>query len=202
SRVESSTTTYSPPKTRSRSRSRSSGEVEARKPTRPKLTPITGTLLPSNCASVRSIVPSPPSATTISASSGSSTTVTPTRSPTARTRWTASSTSTRPCVTTAAVLTGRDRCSDPLVEVIGKRRVVGLREMEEELPVALRAGKTGVYGVDDACPPAERCLGDLTQDAGTNGGVSDDAALAHILAPGLELRLHEHDGLPARRGEA
>ena len=60
----------------------------------------------------------------------------------ARTRSTASSTSTRPCVTTAAVLTGRDRCIDPLVEVIGKRRVVGLREMKEELPVALRAGKT------------------------------------------------------------
>ena len=78
---------------------------------------------------------------------------------------TASSTSTRPCVTTAAVLTGRDRCVDPLVEVIGKRRVVGLREVEEELPVALRAGKPGVYDADDARPPAKRRVGDLAQDA-------------------------------------
>ena len=58
-------------------------------------------------------------------------------------------------------LTGRDRCVDSLVEVIGKRRVVGLREVEEELPVALRPGKPGVYDADDARPPAERRLGDL-----------------------------------------
>ena len=41
-----------------------------RKPTRPKLTPITGTPVPRNVRSARSIVPSPPSTTTRSASAG------------------------------------------------------------------------------------------------------------------------------------
>ena len=42
----------SPAKTRRRSSSRPSGAIEARKPTRPKLTPITGTSVPSSRASV------------------------------------------------------------------------------------------------------------------------------------------------------
>ena len=62
-------------------------------------------------------------------------------------------------------------------------------------------GETGVYDADDARPPPERRLRDLAQDARADGRVADDAALADVLAPGLELRLHEHDRLPARRGE-
>src|SRR2546421_1268746 len=201
SRVGSSTAKYSPSNTRSRPRSRSPGEIEARKPTRPKFTPITGTPLPSSSASVRSIVPSPPSATTSSASRGSSTSCTPARSATARTRSTASFTSTRPCVTTAAVLTSRERCIDPLFEVIGKRRVVGVREVEEELPVALGARKPGVYDSGGARPPGKRSGGDLAQHPGAHGRVADDAALADVAAPRLELGLHEHDRLPARRCE-
>src|SRR5205807_1586755 len=77
-------------------------------------------------------------------------------SATARTRSTPWPTSFGPCVTTAAVLTGRDRCVDSLVEVIWKRRVAGLREVEEELPVPLRSGEPGVYDVDDRRPPSER----------------------------------------------
>src|SRR3954454_22922172 len=141
--------------------------MEARKPTRPKLTPITGTPLPSRRASVRRIVPSPPRATARSASRGSSTTSTPAPSATWRTRATASFTSTRPCATIATVLTGCDCCCDSLVEVIGKGRVVRLHEMEEELPVPLRAGKTGVYDADDARPPAEGRSRDLAQHAYT-----------------------------------
>src|SRR3989440_1505326 len=199
SSVGSSTDTYSPLKTRSRSRSRFSGEIDARKPTRPKFTPITGTPLPSSSVSVRSIVPSPPSATTSSASRGSSTSSTPVRSATARTRSTASPTSWRPCVTIAAVLTGRERCVDPLVEVIGKRRMVGLHEVEEELPVALGARKPGVYDPGSARPPGKRRGGDLAQHPGAHGRVADDAALADVAAPRLELGLHEHDRLPAPR---
>src|SRR5436190_2853079 len=205
SSVGSSTTRYSPAKTRGSCRSSSSGPLDAREPTRPKLIPITGTSLPSRRASVRNIVPSPPSATASSAARGSpssSSSVTPAASATARTRSTASSTSTRPCVTRAARLTGRDCCVDPLVEVIGKRRVVGLHDVEEELPVALRPGETGVYDAGHACPPVEGRLGDLPHDAGADDGVADDAALAHVGPPGLELRLHEHEGLPAAGGEA
>src|SRR5690242_102510 len=190
SSVGSSTTAYSPEKTRARSCSSASGAIDARKPTRPKLTPITGTSLPSSFARVRRIVPSPPTATARSASRGSSTSATPPEAATASTRSTALCTSFEPCVTTAAVLTGRDRCVDPLVEVIGKRRVVGLREVEEELPVALRAGESGVYDVPHARPPTERCSGDLAQHTRTHPGVAHDAALAHVAPPRLELRLH------------
>src|SRR5919201_6098449 len=173
--------------------------MEAKKPTLPKLTPITGTSEPRSFASVRSIVPSPPSATASSALRGSSTSVTPARSATALARSTAPCTSMRPCVTRAAVLTGRDRCVDPLVEVIGKRRVVGLREVEKELPVALRAGETGVYDSDDVRSEADRGLRHLAQDACVHGWIPDDSSLPDVGAPRLELRLDEHDRLPAPR---
>src|SRR3954463_1140894 len=176
--------------------------MEARKPTRPKLAPITGTPLPSRCASVRRIVPSPPSATARSASRGSSTTFTPTVSATWRTRSTASFTSTRPCATIATELTGCDCCCDSLVEVIGKGRVVRLHEMEEELPVPFRAGKSGVYDAEDARPPAERSVRDFAQHARPRLGLAHDASLPDVRPPRLELRLHEHDGLPARCSES
>src|SRR3954471_5964346 len=199
--VGSSRIVYSPARTRPRSRSRFAGSIDARKPTRPKLTPITGTSLPSSFVSVRRIVPSPPSAITRSASRGSSTTDAFARSASDRTVSSASLTSTRPCVTTATASTGRDRCVDSLVEVIGKGRLVGLQEMEEKLPVALRPGETGVYDGEDARPPCRRLLGDFADDSGPDRGVADDTALADIRAARLELRLHEHDGLPAGRGD-
>src|SRR4051812_12944028 len=199
--VGSSTIVYSPASTRPRSRSRFTGSIEARKPTRPKLTPITGTSLPRSFVSVRRIVPSPPSAITRSASRGSSTTDAPACSASERTLASATLTSTRPCVTTATALTGRDRCVDSLVEVIGEARLIGLQEMEEELPVAFRPGETRVYDGEDARPPGRRFLGDLTDDAGADVRVADDAALADIRATRLELRLDEHNGLPTRRSE-
>ena len=74
--------------------------------------------------------------------------------------------------------------------------------MEEELPVSLRPGEPGVY---DAAtmrapqPSAASATSRRTRRA--HGRVADDAALADVGAAGLELRLHEHDRLPAGRGE-
>src|SRR3954447_12209984 len=196
--VGSSMIVNSPASTRPRARSRFAGSIDARKPTRPKFTPITGTSLPRSFVSVRRIVPSPPSAITRSASRGSTTTDAPACSASDRTVSSAALTSTRPCVTTATALTGRDRCVDSLVEVIGEGRLVGLEEREEKLPVALRTGETRVYDGEDARPPRRRFLGDLSDDPGANCGVADDAALADIRSACLELRLHEDHGLPAR----
>ena len=183
-------------------RSRSSGRIDARKPTRPKLTPITGHVAAEQ---LRERAQHRPVAAEHDGDLRLAGVVDEPRRPrcvaTSRTRPTAASTSTRPCVTTAAVLTGRDRCVDPLVEVIGKRRVVGLREVEEELPVALRAGEPGVYDADDACPPAERSRRRSRAARARERRVADDAALADVRAAGLELRLDEHDRLPAGRGE-
>ena len=71
SSVGSSTTSSSPRNARVRPTSSSSGCIELRNPTRPKLTPITGMPVPRNVRSARSIVPSPPRTTTRSASPGS-----------------------------------------------------------------------------------------------------------------------------------
>src|SRR5438270_8043923 len=164
---------------------------------------MTGVLLPSSRASVRSMVPSPPSAIAIWASRGSASSsrrVTPARDATPRTRSTASCTSIRPCVTSAAVSTGCDGCIDPVVEVIGKRRVVGLHEVEEKLPVALRAREPGVYDGGRPGPPVEGADGDLAGDAGADGRGADDPALADGAAARLELRLDEDDRLPAGCG--
>ena len=73
--------------------------------------------------------------------------------------------------------------------------------MEEDLPVALRAGQSRVYDAGDARLPAERGLGDLAHDASPHVVVAHDAALSHVRAAGLELRLDEHDRLPAGRAE-
>src|SRR5690242_18214724 len=126
--------------------------------------PITGTPVPSSRASVRRIVPSPPTATASWARSGSSTSSTPEPSATARTRSTAPRTSTRPCATTAAVSTG-ECVLDSLVEVIGKRRLLGLHEVEEDLPVPLRPREPRVYDAADARLPRQRSLRRLAHDA-------------------------------------
>src|SRR5437660_7978216 len=162
--------------------------------------PITGTPVPSSRASVRRMVPSPPTATTSCARSGSSTSSTPARPATARTRSTASRTSMRPCATTAAVSTG-ECLLDPFVEVIGKRRLFGVHEVKEDLPVPLRPREPRVYDAADARPPRKSRHRHLAYDPSPHLGVAHDASLADVGAAGLELRLHEHDGLPARRAE-
>src|ERR1700752_4721249 len=141
--------------------------------------PITGTPVPSSRASVRRIVPSPPTATASCARSGSSTSSTPAWPATARTRSTASRTSTRPCATTAAVSTG-ECLLDPLVEVIGKRGLLGGCELEEDLPVPLRPREPRVYDAAHARSPGQRRLGDLADDAPPHLVVAHDASLPHV----------------------
>ena len=67
SSVGSSTTSYSPAKTRPSPASRSRRPIELRNPTRPKLTPMTGTPVPRKRVSARRTVPSPPRTTARSA---------------------------------------------------------------------------------------------------------------------------------------
>src|ERR671939_1346367 len=217
SRVGSSTTTKSPENARPSPSSSSSGCIEARKPTRPKLTPITGTRVPRNRVSARSIVPSPPSTTARSALAGSPSALG--RSCFARsssgkrssTPCSAASSSSRPsagpivsglpCVTTAARRTRLPDCAvDPGVELIWPLRPLAVHEVEEELAVPLRAGQAGVYDARGLGLTGERGLGCLAEHAPVHLGVADDA-FSHLLAPRLELRLDEHHGLPPRRGE-
>ncbi len=49
-----------------------------------------------------------------------------------------------------------------------------------------------------ACPSQpEGRGGDVAEDPPVHLGVADDAAVRHVGLPGLELRLHEHEGVPA-----
>ena len=59
-----------------------------------------------------------------------------------------------PCVTTAARLTRLpDGVGDPAVDVIGIRFAGSMLEVDEELPVSLRAGQPGVYDSDRHATP-------------------------------------------------
>ena len=75
-------------------------------------------------------------------------------------------------------------------------------EVEEELTVSLRAGQTRVYDAGRLRIPLQGRLGDLSRHSRARLVRGDDAALADLAAAGLELRLDEHDGLPARRRRA
>src|SRR5207248_9840660 len=166
----------------------------------------------------RSIVPSPPSTTARSAvfrspstlarwrfsrSSSGKTSSTPCSPASASSRPSAGPiVSGFPCVTTAARRTRLPDCVvDPGVELIWPLRPLAVHEVEEELAVPLRAGQPGVYDARGLGLPRERGLGDLAQHAAVHLRVADDAALADLGAPRLELRLDEHDGLPSRGRE-
>jgi aminoglycoside 6'-N-acetyltransferase len=79
-------------------------------------------------------------------------------------------------------------------------RAGSLDEVEEELTVAFRSRQTRVYDPGRLCSPGERGLGHLPGDSAPGSPIADDAP-ADVLAAGLELRLHEHDSVPTRRGE-
>src|SRR6476659_682735 len=210
----SSTSSSSPANARRRPSSSESASIEVRKPTRPRFTPSTGTPLPRKRRSARSIVPSPPSTTARSAvamsapppspcfaasSSGSSSSIW--SSATARSCSSASPlVSGRPCVITATRLISGSGVGDPVFELIGILRPLALDEMQEELAVPLRAGQAGVYDADHLCPPLRRVASHLAQHAPPDVRVADDAA-GSLGATRLELRLHEHDRLPPRRGQ-
>jgi aminoglycoside 6'-N-acetyltransferase len=79
-------------------------------------------------------------------------------------------------------------------------RAGSLDEVEEELTVAFRSRQTRVYDPGRLCSPGERGLGHLPGDSAPGSRIADDAP-ADVLAAGFELRLHEHDSVPTRRGE-
>src|SRR3989475_4213309 len=107
-----------------------------------------------------------------------------------------------PCVTTAARATRplADGIVDPAVDLIGQHGVRTVREMEKELPVPLRPREPGVYDADDGSPPARRRLCDGPERPPVDVRVAHDT-LRRVRSTGLELRLHEHNGLPALLGE-
>jgi hypothetical protein len=72
--------------------------------------------------------------------------------------------------------------------------------VEEELTVAFRSRQARVYDPRGLRPPRQRRLGQLADDAAPRPGIADDPA-ASLAAARLELRLHEHDRLPARASQ-
>src|SRR2546429_6566784 len=141
------------------------------------------------------MVPSPPRTTAMSAGCSPSTSSTPSRSARRCTCSTADCRSAgRPCVMTAARLT--DGIGDPSLEVGWERWSLVVDEVEDELMVSLRARQARVYDASRLGPAREQPLGDLAHDATPDFGVSHDA-LRRVGAAGFELRLHEHERLPA-----
>src|SRR5262245_30754322 len=215
SRVGSSTTSYSPAKTRPSPSSSSRLPIELRKPTRPKLTPITGTPLPRKRASARSTVPSPPRTTAMSAACSSAAS-TPcfcasSSESTSSTPWSCATACRRakpapiwpgfPWVTTAARATRLpDGIGDPALSVIGVRFAGSVSKMDEELPVPLGAGQPGVYDPDGRRTPRARRFDDPSEHVSLHRGVTDDA-LRDLATACFELRLDEDERLPPRRGE-
>src|SRR5439155_25261491 len=120
----------------------------------------------------RSIVPSPPSTTTMSASS-LSTSSTPHRSATERSCVSAPPTPSRSIVITAARLT--DGIGDPPVEVGRPLGVLAVDEVEDKLTVSLRAGKPRVYDALRLRPVHEQSVGDLADHAALHGRIAHDA---------------------------
>src|SRR6185295_5392710 len=153
----------------------SSGCIDARKPKRPKLTPMTGAR-PRNSWNARSIVPSPPSTTT--RSGWSCVISTPAARATSCTRAIGSSKPLRLRTKTFARLTGSPNgCGDPAVDVVGKSRLLSLDEMEDELPVSLRAGQARVYDPDRLASPAQGRVDDLAHDPSLHLRVAHNALL-------------------------
>src|SRR5262249_41926424 len=103
-----------------------------------------------------------------------------------------------PCVITAARRTALpDRSGDPGVDVVEKVRPLTVDEMEEHFPVAFWPRQARVYDPHRLRLPLQGCVGELAHDAPPDFDITHHAAL-HLTASRLELRLHEHDGLPTR----
>ena len=99
---------------------------------------------------------------------------------------------------TASRLTGLPDCiGDPGVELRAELGAWALDEVEEELTIAFRSRQARVYDPGRLCPPGECGFGHLSGDPPPGVRIAHDST-ADVLAAGLELRLHEHDGLPAR----
>src|SRR5262249_45327365 len=187
----------SPANARSRPASSSSASIDVRKPTRPKLTPITGTPVPRKRWNARSIEPSPPSVTARSGRPSSAVTSTPLASARRSTRETASATpGSWLCVTIA--MRSTNGIDDPRVEPGGESGLGFLDEVEEELTVAFRSRQARVYDPGGLRPPDQGLDGELADDPPPRLEIPDDSP-ARLAAARLELRLHEHDCPPPRR---
>jgi hypothetical protein len=75
-------------------------------------------------------------------------------------------------------------------------RLLAVGQVDEELPVPLRPRKSGVYDADEPRSQAGKRLGNAVQDRAVHVGVAHDS-LWRLRSAGLELRLHEHERLPA-----
>ena len=164
--------------------SSSSASTLVRKPTRPKLTPNTGTSVPRNVRSARSIVPSPPRTIATSGSSVGLDQLDARLAPRlARTRSRASPiVAGLPCVTTAA---RRDRAQPTAASIRASSTLRGagpVRQVEEELAVALRPGQARVGHAAHVRVPGGRRVHELAQHAAVHLRVADDAALADVRA--------------------
>ena len=91
---------------------------------------------------------------------------------------------------------------DALVDVIEEHGVGAVDQMDEELPVALRSGQSGVYDADRRPTPLQSGVDDLPKHATMDVRVPDDAAAPNLALAGLELRLDEHDRIPTGREQA
>src|SRR5579862_4519160 len=132
--------------------------------------------VPWKRASARSIVPSPPSTTArsaLQAASSSNTSSTFAACATASRRAIAGAMVVAlACVTTATTLT--DGSVDPSVEIGGEGGVVGMDEMEDELPVALRPRQARVYDAAGLCLRREQRRCHLPHDPALDCRVAHD----------------------------
>src|SRR5258708_5778957 len=104
----------------------------------------------------------------------SSTSCTPRRAASARTRPRASSTSAgTACVITAAVLT-TDGLGDPAIEVGGEPWAGPVDEVDDVLMVSLGAGQSRVYDAARLAPGLRECLHDRAHNSAPHSRVADD----------------------------
>src|SRR6478735_8516134 len=82
----------------------------------------------------------------------------------------------RPCRTTAARVTRSADCNvDPAVELIRVCRLPAVGQVDEELPVALGPGETGVYDAEHLPAPACRRRADVVEHAPPDLRIADNA---------------------------
>ena len=187
--------------------SSSSPGIAVRNPTRPKLAPITGTPLPRNRVSARSIVPSPPSTTAMSGvAAGSPVAASTARQldagarPTARSRASAASTFSRHAVRDDRRALNRRHQRSTGRAPAGSSGVLGWTRWRTNSWFPFGPGKP------ESTTPATRASqpGAASATSRTHAPlhrrVADDT-LPHLGAARLELRLHEHERLPAGRRE-
>src|SRR5437867_6284498 len=200
----------------------SSSVVAVRNPSPPRFTPSSGTPRSPTARAMERRVPSPPRTTSRSACAGSSALVTEgtlaagtspavsfsstAESPRARSHSRSPWTGAPPPGRRASPQrqrASRKRLDTPVdhgLEVA--RRAPVARAVEEELAVTLRTPERRGGDAEHVPAAQHRVSGEAGDRLAVERRVPDDSALAHGLAPHLELRLHQRDDLAARREHA